>query len=86
MTTEHPAPADTATAADVGGPATVLVVDDAPASRYIVGSWLRRSGHREQRRHQGEDERGPHRNSPSGTAAAIAAIPASFGCRWSPLS
>lgn len=46
MTTEHPAPVGTATAADVGGPATVLVVDDAPASRYIVGSWLRRSGHR----------------------------------------
>src|SRR5215212_64909 len=26
--------------------ATVLVVDDAPATRYIVSSWLRRSGHR----------------------------------------
>jgi CheY-like chemotaxis protein len=26
--------------------ATVLVVDDAPATRYIVASWLRRDGHR----------------------------------------
>jgi serine phosphatase RsbU (regulator of sigma subunit)/CheY-like chemotaxis protein len=26
--------------------ATILVVDDTPASRYISGSWLRRSGHR----------------------------------------
>jgi serine phosphatase RsbU (regulator of sigma subunit)/CheY-like chemotaxis protein len=27
-------------------PATILVVDDTAASRYISGSWLRRSGHR----------------------------------------
>ncbi|GLW55481.1 fused response regulator/phosphatase [Kitasatospora phosalacinea] len=27
------------------GPATVLVLDDNDATRYIVGSWLRRSGH-----------------------------------------
>jgi CheY-like chemotaxis protein len=27
-------------------PATILVVDNAPASRYIAGSWLRKSGHR----------------------------------------
>lgn len=28
-----------------GGPATVLVVDDLDASRFIASSWLRRSGH-----------------------------------------
>jgi CheY-like chemotaxis protein len=27
-------------------PATILVVDDAAASRYVSSSWLRRSGHR----------------------------------------
>ncbi|AUG75308.1 histidine kinase [Kitasatospora sp. MMS16-BH015] len=27
------------------GPATVLVLDDNPTTRYIVGSWLRRAGH-----------------------------------------
>ena len=26
-------------------PATVLVVDDTPTKRYILGSWLRRAGH-----------------------------------------
>ncbi|MEU9073942.1 fused response regulator/phosphatase [Kitasatospora sp. NPDC048538] len=33
------------TAAPDAGPATVLVLDDNPTTRYIVGSWLRRSGH-----------------------------------------
>ncbi|MFI6978383.1 SpoIIE family protein phosphatase [Embleya sp. NPDC050154] len=28
------------------GPATVLVVDDTETKRYIIGSWLRRAGHR----------------------------------------
>ncbi|MFJ5228547.1 SpoIIE family protein phosphatase [Kitasatospora sp. NPDC088391] len=32
-------------AAPDAGPATVLVLDDNDTTRYIVGSWLRRSGH-----------------------------------------
>src|SRR5690606_19565466 len=27
------------------GPANVLVVDDTPAKRYVMSSWLRRAGH-----------------------------------------
>ncbi|GAA4877576.1 hypothetical protein GCM10023235_66960 [Kitasatospora terrestris] len=33
------------TASPDAGPATVLVLDDNDTTRYIVGSWLRRSGH-----------------------------------------
>ncbi|MFD9687182.1 SpoIIE family protein phosphatase [Kitasatospora sp. NPDC059146] len=35
----------TGTAVPDAGPATILVLDDNPATRYVVGSWLRRNGH-----------------------------------------